>query len=226
MRESEQKYRFISENSNDLTYTLDLEGRFTHISAQIRRYGFTPEDIIGHSFTEFVEQEDMEKVVSDAMATIGTREKSLTVFRARDNEGNVHWIEDNSNPMLDESGAVIGIVGVMREISERKKAEEAIREREQFLNRLIEAISNPIFYKDTKGKFTGCNAAYEKFIGLSKDQILGKTVFDIASDDLAEIYSAKEKELLEHQGIQNFEAKVRHADGTLHDVIFNKVSTQ
>jgi PAS domain S-box-containing protein len=224
LKESEEKYRFISENSNDLTYTLDLEGCFTHISPQIRQYGFTPEDFIGHSFTEFVEREDLENVVGDAKTTITTREKSLTVFRARDKSGEVHWIEDNSNPMFNKSGTVIGIVGVMREISERKKAEEAIKEREQFLNRLIEAISNPIFYKDTKGRFTGCNAAYEKFIGLSKDQILGKTVYDVAPDDLAEIYSAKEKELLEHQGIQNFEAKVRHADGTLHDVIFSKVS--
>lgn len=224
LKESEEKYRFISENSNDLTYTLDLEGRFTHISAQITQYGFTQEDFIGHSFTEFVEQEDLDKVVGDAMTTITTSEKSLTVFRARDKAGVVHWIEDNSNPMSDKSGKVIGIVGVMREISERKKAEEAIKEREQFLNRLIEAISNPIFYKDTEGRFTGCNTAYEKFIGRSKDQILGKTVYDIAPDDLAEIYSAREKELLEHQGMQNFEAKVRHADGTLHDVIFNKVS--
>jgi PAS domain S-box-containing protein len=224
LRESEEKYRFISENSNDLTYTLDLEGRFTHISTQIRQYGFTPEDFLGHSFKEFVEKEDLEKVVADAIKTIASGEKSLTVFRARDKAGVVHWVEDNSNAILDNTGTVIGIVGVMREISERKKAEEAIKEREQFLKRLIEAISNPIFYKDTDGRFTGCNAAYEKFIGLSKDQILGKTVFDIAPDDLAEIYSAKEKELLEHQGIQNFEAKVRHADGTLHDVIFNKVS--
>ncbi len=224
LKKSEEKYRFMSENSNDLTYTLDLEGRFTHISAQIRQYGFTPEDFTGHSFTEFVEEEDLEKVAGDAVKTIITGEKSLTVFRARDNRGEIHWIEDNSNPMFDTAGTIIGIVGVMREISERKKAEEAIKEREQFLNRLIEAISNPIFYKDTQGRFTGCNAAYEKFIGLSKDRILGKTVYDIAPADLADIYSAKETELLEHQGIQNFEAKVRHADGTLHDVIFNKVS--
>ncbi|MDO9550687.1 MAG: PAS domain S-box protein [Methanoregula sp.] len=147
--------------------------------------------------------------------------------------------EDNLNgdffltvsPIRDPSGAVLGSVHILRDITERKKAENALKEskekiteHDRFLQQLIETIPNPVFYKDKNGRYTGCNTAFERYIGLSKDKLVGKSVYDIAPKDLADIYYAQDRKLLDNPGTQIYESIVRYADSSIHDVIFNKAS--
>ena len=88
--------------------------------------------------------------------------------------------------------------------------------------KIIDALPIPIFYRDLKGVYMACNLAQEKLLGLSKSQIIGKTVFDIQPYEIAEIYAQRDQELLDSPGNQNYEAKFRDASGLLHDVVFNK----
>jgi PAS domain S-box-containing protein len=67
-----------------------------------------------------------------------------------------------------------------------------------------------------------CNMAQEKLLGLTKSQIIGKTVFDIQPFEIAEIYAQRDQELLDSPGDQSYEAKFRDASGLLRDVVFNK----
>jgi len=111
-----------------------------------------------------------------------------------------------------------------REIEERKRTEGALREQKDFLNALLETISNPVFYKDAFGKYTGCNRAFEDFIGMSRSDIVGKTVYDMAPKEIADKYHEKDLELFETPGRQRYEWKVRRFDGVLRDVIFEKAT--
>ena len=88
--------------------------------------------------------------------------------------------------------------------------------------KIIDALPIPIFYRDLKGIYVACNLAQEKLFGLTKSQIIGKTVFDIQPDEIAVIYAQRDQELLDSPGDQNYEAKFRDASGVLHDVVFNK----
>lgn len=88
--------------------------------------------------------------------------------------------------------------------------------------KIIDALPIPIFYRDMKGVYMACNMAQEKLLGLSKSQIIGKTVFDIQPYEIAEIYAQRDQELLDSPGDQIYEAKFRDATGLLHDVVFNK----
>ncbi len=107
--------------------------------------------------------------------------------------------------------------------TDRKRAEETLREQYVFLQTLINTIPNPVFYKDRKGKYTGCNRAFAEFIGKAPEEIVGKTVYDIAPDkDLAEIYFAADIELFEKQGTQTYESSVLRYNGQMSNVIFNK----
>jgi PAS domain S-box-containing protein len=92
------------------------------------------------------------------------------------------------------------------------------------LQQLLNGIPIPVFYKDKEGRYLGCNTRQEKFIGLTRNQLIGKTVFNIAPKDLAEIYHAADADLFNHPGDQVYEASVLHADGSRHDVIFNKTT--
>ena len=86
---------------------------------------------------------------------------------------------------------------------------------------LLDSIPVPIFLKDTTGYYRECNAAFAKFIGLPKHEIIGKPSSAIAPSELADIYSQMDGMLFAHQDVpQVYESSVLHSDGTWHDVIF------
>jgi len=85
-------------------------------------------------------------------------------------------------------------------------------------------LPTPVFFKDAAGVYRGCNAAFENKMGVRREDVVGKTVFDLSPRELAEIYHAKDMELFASGGSQTYEAGLRGADGTVHEVIFNKAS--
>ena len=86
---------------------------------------------------------------------------------------------------------------------------------------LLDSIPVPIFLKDTAGIYRECNAAFAKFIGLPKNEIIGKLSSAIAPPELADIYNQMDGMLFEHQDVpQVYESSVLHSDETKHDVIF------
>ncbi|WP_155315247.1 PAS domain-containing sensor histidine kinase [Desulfosarcina alkanivorans] len=111
-----------------------------------------------------------------------------------------------------------------REIDRLKQSEQDLREKSDFLNTLLETISNPVFYKDVNGRYTGCNRAFEDFIGRPRTDIIGKTVYDLAPEDNANRYHEKDAELFQRPGTQRYEWRVRRYDGDLRDVIFEKAA--
>jgi diguanylate cyclase (GGDEF)-like protein/PAS domain S-box-containing protein len=126
--------------------------------------------------------------------------------------------------LKDKQGLVTGALSTGRDITELKQAEERLREQLHFLQQLLDAIPIPIFYKDRQGVFRGCNMAYEKFVGTTKEQVIGKTVFEIAPQDLANIYYRADEVLFTQQGTQVYETSFLHADGNRRDIIFNKAT--
>lgn len=88
--------------------------------------------------------------------------------------------------------------------------------------KIIDALPIPIFYRDINGIYKATNKAHENFIGLKKEEIIGKTVFDVQPSEIAELYARRDQELFESPGDQSYETKFRLADGSMHDVIFNK----
>jgi len=90
------------------------------------------------------------------------------------------------------------------------------------LQAVLDALPVPIFFKDRAGAYLGCNAAFEAFLGLPRERIVGRTVFDVAPRDLADVYQRADEALLRAGGTQVYEARVQWADGTRRDVVFHK----
>ncbi len=93
-----------------------------------------------------------------------------------------------------------------------------------FQQTLIDTIPNPVFCKDTAFRYTGCNKAFESYIGYSKDELLGKTADELWPKELADHYLQQDRLLFENPGLQCYEGSTRFADGTVRDVIFNKAT--
>ena len=110
----------------------------------------------------------------------------------------------------------------IEDVTEFKQAEEIAQNALQFQKALMDTVPSPIFYKDADKRYLGGNKAFEEYIGLSPEQFVGKSVYDIAPKALADIYDKTDRELLSKGGIQTYEAAVARADGRRMDVIFNK----
>jgi PAS domain S-box-containing protein len=110
----------------------------------------------------------------------------------------------------------------LRELEKVRKALSGLKRERDFLNTLLETIPIPVFFKDAEGRYTGCNRAFEDFIGRPRTEIIGKTVYDIAPAELAEMYSRKDLEILQAPQSQTYQWKVRRGDGVIRDVIFDK----
>ncbi|TVT57279.1 MAG: EAL domain-containing protein [Azoarcus sp. PHD] len=116
------------------------------------------------------------------------------------------------------------IIGILLDVSERCKAERAVADQLRFIEQLVDTIPSPVFFKDESGRYLGCNAAFEDYLGQTRDQIIGRSVYDIAPKDLADRYFAADEALFRQGGKQTYEASIAYADGTRHDVVFNKAT--
>uniref|UniRef100_A0A7C5ENC8 histidine kinase n=1 Tax=Desulfobacca acetoxidans TaxID=60893 RepID=A0A7C5ENC8_9BACT len=148
------------------------------------------------------------------------RPRSLEVFEVK---WGAHF-QIYLSPLRSDDGKFLGGVHVIRDITPKKQAEAAKKEQFLFLETLLDTIPSPIFYKDAAGRYLGCNRAFEKFLGRSREELLGKTVYEVAPPELAKQYAEMDRELLSRLGEQVYESRVRSADGTVHEVIFYKAS--
>ena len=141
-----------------------------------------------------------------------------------DKNGRDLYVEIIAAPIFDENENIVQIIEICRDVSDRKWNEIAISNQLEFLKTLIETIPSPIFYKDAEGVYLGCNTAFEKVMGLSKKNIVGKTAYEISPKELADRYHAADRILLENRGTQEYETQVQFSDNSLHEVVFNKAT--
>jgi len=96
------------------------------------------------------------------------------------------------------------------ETRERERAEEALRHQLTFLQTVIDAVPDQIFYKDAEGRYLGCNQAFEAFLGRPREEIVGRGVAELFASPEAEVYQTRDRELMESEsGIQLYEADSR-----------------
>src|SRR5690554_5821001 len=91
-----------------------------------------------------------------------------------------------------------------------------------FYQKVFDALPIPIFYRDLNGVYQMCNTAHEEFSGKPREQIIGKSVYDIHTKHMAEIYYHKDQELLANPDVQIYETQVRQIDGSRMDVVIHK----
>lgn len=108
------------------------------------------------------------------------------------------------------------------DITPLKRLEKELQEQLHFLQNFIDSVPTPAFYRDTDGNFQYCNKPFETAIGLSRDQIVGQSLYTVLPRDLADKYREMDLTLLSTSGIQCYDWEFQYADGTRHDVIFNK----
>jgi PAS domain S-box-containing protein len=117
-----------------------------------------------------------------------------TDYRMRHKDG--HWVEVEvlSSPLFDSEGVATGFVGITRDITERKRAEESLARERNLMRTLMDHIPAYVYIKDAEGRYLINNNAHTHFLGkASQDLVVGKTVFDLFSEDMAKQYDADDR---------------------------------
>jgi len=126
LAESENKYRALAENTSDVLLSYDLNGTITYISPMIERYMYLVEEVVSQPLTRFVHLHDRERLVQNLKKQIAGKPPIESTFRLMDKMGEFHWVEEKATIQTDASGNPVGINSVLRDFTDRKKAEEAI----------------------------------------------------------------------------------------------------
>ncbi len=113
-------------------------------------------------------------------------------------------------------------LAVFDDITDRKQAEASLRSLLDFRQTLIDSIPNPVFYKDVEGKYIGCNEAFAALVGLPKEDVVGRSVFEVVPKDLADLWREKDLELFDGPHVQVFECTLARPDGTERSLVFHK----
>lgn len=151
LRQSEGQYRDLVEKISDVIYSADTNGVITYINPAIENLlGYLPEEVVGKSIVQFVYPEDLEKAQRNIQSLLSADVVPSSEYRLLTAEGEVHWIHATSQPTIQE-GNIVGIQGVITDITERKKLEkqheqEAMAaERERLARRLHDAVTQTLF---------------------------------------------------------------------------------
>ena len=177
--ELERDFRELFENANDIIYTHDLKGRFTSINpAGLRLLGWTPEEGKKLTARQVVAPEHHDLYLRHEADQIARREEATFETELLAKDGRHVQVEVSSRPVF-RAGVAVGLQGIARDISERKRVELLIRDKEEFIRNVIDTDPNRIFVKDRAGRFILVNRAAAESHGRHVEEIVGKLESEI-----------------------------------------------
>lgn len=185
LRKSEQRYKGILENISEGYFELDLEGNYTFFNdAETRNLGYSKEEMTGMNSHKYQDEETYKrtrKTFIDLYRT-GIPIKSLEMEAIR-KDGTRVFNEISASLITDKKGKPIGFRGITRNISERRKAEEALRESERKYRFLMEAMTDIVWTLDMDFKPLYVSSSIEKVLGFSMEERLRQDLKDMVTPD-------------------------------------------
>ena len=213
-RQSEEKFRSLIENSHDVISVTEGNGLMSYISPSVKHVlGYEPSERVGQGYIHIMHPDDMDYVRGEFAKLLKTQGVAWTLaFRLRHKDGSWRHVESTGINLL-ENPSVRGIVYNLRDVTEKKKAEEASRDREERFRRFAEVTQEGIMIHD-KGHILDANQVFADMVGLPLSKIIGTNSLDLMDGE-----SRERIEGYIQEGYPPFyEARMRRKDGTLFPV--------
>jgi PAS domain S-box-containing protein len=222
LRRSEEQYRVIAENTRDLICLLDREGNFLYLSPSYREVlGYAPEDLLGRDAFSLVHPEDQVAMQAAFQAALLDQGSRRVEYRYQHQSGGWRNFESVGNWILNEQGAPYQAVVVSRDITEGKRAEEALRKSETTNRALLDAIPDLMFRLSRQGIYLDFKAAKgldplvppEKFLGKKVAEVMPAEVAKQAMHYVEQALHTGRTQIFEYQLLANnqpgdFEARI------------------
>ncbi len=223
LRESEEKFRFLVENMNDNAFTLDLEAHTTYTSSSVEKIlGFTPEERLQQTAQEQIAPESLAKLIEslvDELQHDKERDPERSSTHVADfyhKDGSIVTLEVVTSFIRDENGSPVGVHGLSRDITERIRAEEQIREAEKKYRELAGSLPQTVFETDNRGILNYVNETALHMFGYTEAEFeSGINVLEvIAEEDTERVTGAMAKMITGQSMGAEREYLARRKDGT------------
>ena len=210
---SEEEYKLISENANDLIAVVDDNFDYIYINEQGHKklMGYSKEDLIGQSSLSFIHPDDFKEAIKILKKGFKIGEGSGEV-RIRNSRGTYNWLEIRGKTYIDNKGNKKGLF-ISRDVSSRKKTEEKLRESEEKYRLISENANDLIRVLDKKFKINYINeATHFRLLGYNNQDLIGKSAKLIQHPDEKEKINQFLREVL-IKGEGRREGRIKHKDG-------------
>ncbi|MCK4532243.1 PAS domain S-box protein [bacterium] len=183
LEESEEKYRDLVENANDLICTLDSTGKITTINKQaISFFHYSKNEILKMNLKHFISPDVRKNIPTFIRKTIEQGTVSGFKTKLTNKEGKEIIVEINAS-LIKQNGEISGIRTIIRDITQREKMEGEIKKSKHYLENLFASIQDAIFCLKPDTTIASCNEAAEKIFNYSKQTMLGKKLTALSTDD-------------------------------------------
>ncbi len=205
--ESLDKYQTIIENIQEGYYEVDLSGNFTFCNDSLCRIlGYPRQKVLGLNNRQYMEEESASKIYSIFNLVYKTGKPVKCVdLEVVTGDGMKHHAEFSVSLVQDAQGQPTGFRGIVRDVTERKKSQQALLEANARLNTLLQAIPDVVYFKDAEGRNLIVNSSFEKLAGLSGEKIIGKKDDELLLPDLARYCRESDEKVVKHGKFLRFE---------------------
>lgn len=182
--------------------------------------GYSPEEFpdILESWTSRLHPEDSERVLAALRAHLEQHEPYDVEYRLLTKHGEYRWFHARGLAVWDDEGHPIRMAGSLQCITDRRRIEEALRRSERLLKDVIDHTTAVIYVKGTDGRFMLTNRRFEQLFNLTADQIVGRTNHDLFPREIADAFSANDRQVLERKAPVEYDEIAPHQDGP-HDYL-------
>ena len=210
LRQSEAKYRDLVENISEIVFVVDVDGKVTYVSPSVELFlGYPPADILGRHFTDFPFPADGPKLMKGFQELLAG-ESQENEYRFVTKTGQVRWMSTSSQPIVEE-GHVVGVQGLLVDITGRKQAEEELRESEERWRLVVENAPDFVLTVDRNGRILFLNRV-EDDADISPEELLGTEVISHILPEHQETVANAIQRVFETAESQYCEAAIERAD--------------
>jgi PAS domain S-box-containing protein len=218
--ESEERYKALYDRSLNLIYTIDFDGRFIDANdAALNLFGYKREEIRSLNIVSLMNEDQLPlalKVMQEIMET-GTQ-KDLIEFRLRRKDGSDIYVDSQGSAVIS-NGKPIAIQAVARDVTERKRSEESLRQSEEKYRTILEDIQEGYFEVDFAGNFTFFNDSLSRYFGYSKEELMGMNYRQYTEKEHSkELFQTFNKVYSTGEPTEGFDWQIIKKDGTKRNV--------
>src|SRR5215216_2965140 len=197
LRRSEERFRLLAENAQDLIYRYRLKPTpgFEYVSPSATAIiGYTPEEHYADPELRFkIVHPDDRHLIEEALRS----PESLITSRWLRKDGGVIWIEQRTKAIYDGAGELVTIEGIARDITERRRVEEALRTTQEFLEGILDNAPLPIYGVSEEGQIRLANRFFANFVGMPQEKVIGSLLEDVFTAEEARQFRENNRRVIE-----------------------------
>lgn len=221
---SDESFRSLFEQTSIGMAIFDPEGRYLAVNrALCRMLGYTEDELLRLSYDEITFKEDREASLErNRLIWAGKMDHFNAEKRYVRKDGTVIWVALSGSTVRDAEGTPVFNIRQIQDITEKRRATEALRESESRFRAVIDNSAAAISLKNVDGQYLLVNRAFEAFYRIDGEQAHGKTVFDVFPSNLAATYAEIDREVVKKRTTREFETQIPFTDGEVHTLLVTK----